>query len=114
MSSACGMHARSPLRLPCSASGPSQPSACGKPVCGSPVRIQVDLGSLRRIRWHEYVVRFVLGGAVTVATGLIAKAYGPVVGGLFLAFPAIFPASATLLDKHEREEKSKAGFPNTI
>jgi hypothetical protein len=78
------------------------------------VRIQVDLGSLRQIKWHEYVVRFLLGGAVTVATGLIAKAYGPVVGGLFLAFPAIFPASATLLDKHEREKKSKAGFPNTI
>jgi hypothetical protein len=32
--------------------------------------------------------------------GLIAARFGPVVGGLFLAFPAIFPASATLIEKH--------------
>jgi hypothetical protein len=55
-----------------------------------------------------------LGGLVTVATGLVAKAFGPVIGGLFLAFPAIFPASATLLDKHEREKKQKAGIQRTI
>ena len=34
----------------------------------------------------------------------------PVVGGLFLAFPAIFPASATLIEKHGRERKEKAGL----
>ena len=34
-------------------------------------------------------------------TGLIAHRYGPLVGGLFLAFPAILPASVTLLQKHE-------------
>jgi hypothetical protein len=78
------------------------------------MKIQIDLASLRRIQWHEYVVRFLLGGAITVITGLIAKACGPVVGGLFLAFPAIFPASATLLDKHERAKKRKAGIPATI
>jgi hypothetical protein len=31
-------------------------------------------------------------------------------GGLFLAFPAIFPASATLIDKHEKEKKERAGL----
>ena len=30
-----------------------------------------------------------------------------------MAFPAIFPASATLLDKHEWEKKRKAGIPVT-
>jgi hypothetical protein len=30
---------------------------------------------------------------------------------LFLAFPAIFPASATLIEKHVRERKEKAGLP---
>jgi hypothetical protein len=33
------------------------------------------------------------------------------IGGLFLAFPAIFPASATLIEKHVRERKEKAGLP---
>ena len=48
---------------------------------------------------------------MTVAAGLIAARFGPVIGGLFLAFPAIFPASATLIEKHVRERKEKAGLP---
>src|ERR1700735_591655 len=74
------------------------------------MRITVDLSALKRTRWYEYALRFFFGGVVTVATGLIAKRYGPVVGGLFLAFPAIFPASATLVQKHETEKKRKAGI----
>jgi hypothetical protein len=38
---------------------------------------------------------------------MVAKALGPVIGGLFLAFPAIFPASATLIEKHERQKKDR-------
>jgi hypothetical protein len=34
------------------------------------------------------------GGICTVGAGLIAKPYGAGIGRLFLAFPAIFPASA--------------------
>jgi Protein of unknown function (DUF3147) len=78
------------------------------------MRIQIDLSSLRRTQWHEYLTRFLIGGSITVITGLIAKNFGPVVGGLFLAFPAIFPATATLVDKHERDKKREAGIPVTI
>jgi len=60
-------------------------------------------------RWQEYALRFVAGGAITAAAGLIAKEFGPGIGGLFLAFPAIFPASATLVEKHERERKEEEG-----
>src|SRR4029077_19299531 len=77
------------------------------------MRIRFNLSSLRSIRWHEYAMRFLLGGAVTVVTGLVARHYGPVVGGLFLAFPAIFPAGATLIEKHEREKKCRAGILHT-
>ena len=74
------------------------------------MRIEVDLSALRRTRWQEYALRFFFGGAVTVAAGLLAKGYGPVFGGLFLAFPAIFPASATLVQKHETQKKENAGI----
>jgi hypothetical protein len=47
---------------------------------------------------------------MTVIAGLIASRLGPVVGGLFLAFLAIFPASATLIEKHVREHKDRAGM----
>jgi hypothetical protein len=76
--------------------------------------IKIDLSSLRRTKWHDYVVRLLLGGAMTVVTGLIARRFGPAVGGLFLAFPAIFPASATLLDRDQREKKRKAGIPVSL
>jgi hypothetical protein len=76
--------------------------------------IKVDFSSLRQVEWHEYLIRFVLGGMVTVLTGLIAKEFGPVTGGLFLALPAIFPASATLLEKHERDKKRRAGIAFTL
>ena len=74
------------------------------------MRIEFHISALRRTRWHEYALRFFFGGAITVAAGLIAKGYGPVFGGLFLAFPAIFPASATLVQKHETEKKRRAGM----
>lgn len=51
---------------------------------------------------------------ITVLTGVIAHRFGPAIGGLFLAFPAIFPASASLIDKHQREKKERAGVAGTI
>jgi hypothetical protein len=41
---------------------------------------------------------------------LIAKHFGPVAGGLFLAFPAIFPSTASLVEKHVKEKRLKAGL----
>ena len=78
-----------------------------------PYGIEITLEGLRGTRWSDFALRFVLGGVVTAAAGVIAKLYGPVIGGLFLAFPAIFPASATLIEKHEKMKKAKAGFDGT-
>jgi|SRR5579872_1315934 len=70
--------------------------------------VKFQLSALRRTRWYEVALRVLFGGLATVATGIIAKSYGPVVGGLFLAFPAIFPATATLVEKHVKEKKQRA------
>jgi hypothetical protein len=72
--------------------------------------VRLNLSVLRQTKWYEIVLRFLFGGLATVATGLIAKSFGPVVGGLFLAFPAIFPATATLVEKHVKEKKRVAGI----
>jgi Protein of unknown function (DUF3147) len=69
--------------------------------------IEVNLSSLKETKLREYAVRFFFGGLCTVLAGLIAKRFGPGVGGLFLAFPAIFPASASLIEDHERKRKAK-------
>ena len=71
--------------------------------------IRIDWSSLKETRPHEYAMRFVFGGTVTALAGLIANHYGPAVGGLFLAFPAIFPAAASLIQSHEKQRKAKIG-----
>jgi hypothetical protein len=78
------------------------------------MQIKVKISSLRQTRWYEYAIRFALGGIATAITGVIAKSFGSQVAGLFLAFPAIFFASATLVEKHERERKEKIGFPGRV
>jgi Protein of unknown function (DUF3147) len=72
--------------------------------------VHADWSGLRQSHWYEYAVRFVLGGSATVIAGLIGERWGPDVGGLFLAFPVIFCASATLIEKHERERKQRLGL----
>ena len=78
------------------------------------MRITADLSALTRTRWYEYASRFIFGGVMTGVAGFIAKKYGPVIGGLFLAFPAIFPAGATLIEKHEQQRKQQAGEHGTL
>ena len=77
------------------------------------MQIKIDISVLRETKWSDYAIRFLFGGIVTAAAGLIAKKFGPSVGGLFLAFPAIFPASATLIEKNAKEEKRKVGLNGT-
>ena len=77
------------------------------------MRIGLDVSSIQHLRWRDYAVRFVFGGIVTALTGLIAGRYGPGVAGLFLAFPAIFPAGATLIEKQQREKKRRVGLDGT-
>ena len=72
--------------------------------------VKIDISALWSSKWQEYAIRFFFGGFATVVAGLIAKQYGPALGGLFLAFPAIAPATATLLDQHEKQAKQKAGM----
>jgi hypothetical protein len=72
--------------------------------------VKLSPAALKQTRWYEYVVRFVLGGGATVLAGTIGNAFGVEAGGLFLALPAIFCASATLIERHERRKKEKAGL----
>jgi Protein of unknown function (DUF3147) len=69
--------------------------------------IHVSLATLKQMRWKELVLRFCLGGAITATAGIIAMKFGPVIGGLFLAFPAILPATLTLVENHEVQREAK-------
>ena len=74
------------------------------------MNISVSLSGLAQTKPLEFALRFVFGGIVTALAGLIATEFGPVIGGLFLAFPSIFPATATLIEKHEAKKKKQEGI----
>jgi hypothetical protein len=77
------------------------------------MRIEANMAALKDTRPHQYALRFLFGGLCTVLAGLIAKRFGPGIGGLFLAFPAIFPAGASLIEEHEERKKQKANLDGT-
>ncbi len=77
------------------------------------MKIHVELNVVQQTKWYEYALRFLFGGLITATAGIIAKKFGPEIGGLFLAFPAIFPASATLIEKHEKEKKARRQLNGT-
>ena len=54
----------------------------------------------------DYLMRFAFGAAISLAAGVIGMKFGPVVGGIFLGFPAILPASLTLIEKKEGRQEA--------
>jgi Protein of unknown function (DUF3147) len=78
------------------------------------MRVRADFSALKQTNRYQMGIRFLCGGLATAATGIIAKKFGPVIGGLFLAFPAILPASTTLIEKHEKQRKRRAGLHGEV
>lgn len=48
---------------------------------------------------RTYAIRFGFGAAISVVAAIVSLLLGPVAGGVFLAFPAILPATLTLLER---------------
>jgi hypothetical protein len=78
------------------------------------MRIGFNSSALKELKWHEAIVRFALGAFITAAAGAIATIFGPSVGGLFLAFPAILPATLTLVAGHQEERKAALGLNGQV
>jgi hypothetical protein len=68
--------------------------------------IGTQLEKLRELRARDLIVRFVLGAITSAVAGSLAILFSPIVGGVFLAFPAILAASLTLIA--EEEDKGEA------
>lgn len=70
-------------------------------------RPRLDDGSLRSIRPHEYVIRFLFGAGVALVAALIGQLATVRAGGILLAFPAILPATLTLIQKKEGRRRAQ-------
>jgi hypothetical protein len=61
----------------------------------------IELDKVGSLRPRDYLIRFALGACVSIGAGVIAQTVGARFGGVFLAFPAILPASLTLIEEKE-------------
>jgi hypothetical protein len=76
--------------------------------------IGINIAKLREGTPTEYLTRFLFGGAITVVAALIARHYGPILGGLFLAFPGIFAPGLSMTEEHAIERKASRGANGTL
>lgn len=67
---------------------------------------EVDAGALAGHSFMDYALRFAFGAAISLVAGLIGLKLGPAAGGVFLGFPAILPASLTLIQRKEGREQA--------
>lgn len=69
--------------------------------------IGFSLRSVREIRARDLAIRLTFGATMSAVAAVAAIVVGPRFGGLFLAFPAILPATLTLIEKQEHKKKAK-------
>jgi nicotinamide-nucleotide amidase len=81
---------------------------------GADPGIGADASKLKEGALREHAIRFGFGAAVSVTAAIIGKLFGAHVGGLFLAFPAILPATLTLLEKHQGTEQAVADVRGSV
>ena len=67
-----------------------------------------DWSKLRKASPSELLIRFVFGGGIALVAAISGSVFGPRFGGLFLAFPAVLPATLTLIEKKEGTTKAWA------
>ncbi|HKV30478.1 MAG TPA: DUF3147 family protein [Candidatus Dormibacteraeota bacterium] len=67
-----------------------------------------DWSKLSKTHPPELLIRFVFGGGIALVSALAGSLVGPRFGGLFLAFPAVLPATLTLIEKKEGTAKAWA------
>jgi hypothetical protein len=58
----------------------------------------LNLRGLKEKRLRDYTVRFAFGASISLMAALLSLKY-QLFGGMFLAFPAILPASLTLVER---------------
>jgi len=59
-------------------------------------------------------LRFVFGFVISVGAALIGMRFGQRFGGLFLAFPAILPASLTLIEEREGDNPASISATGAV
>lgn len=68
---------------------------------------RLDAKKIKEARPRDLGYRFLAGGMTSVAAGVVTLLFGPRVGGILLAFPAILAASLTLIEEQEDSAEAR-------
>jgi hypothetical protein len=55
----------------------------------------------------KYLTRFVFGAGIAAAAAVVGAEFGPRIGGILLAFPAMLPATLTLIEHKQGRHEAK-------
>jgi len=69
--------------------------------------IGAQVEKVRHLRSRDLVVRFIFGAITSAVAGSLSILFSPIVGGVFLAFPAILAASLTLIAEEEDRKEAR-------
>jgi uncharacterized membrane protein (GlpM family) len=64
-------------------------------------------GSLHDLPAKDLMIRFVFGATISAVAAVVSLAAGSRSGGVLLAFPAILPATLTLIERNQSERKAE-------
>lgn len=73
----------------------------GEPLAG------ISSSGLHDVRPRHLVIRFAFGATVSAVAAVLALVVDPRFAGIFLAFPAILPATLTLIEEEESTQEAK-------
>jgi hypothetical protein len=62
---------------------------------------------LKEVGASDLVVRFAFGALISVVAAVVSLRWNAKAGGMFLAFPAILPATLTLIEKKQSKREAE-------
>jgi hypothetical protein len=66
----------------------------------------VEPAHLKRHGPSDYLMRFAFGAGISAAAAIAGTVFGAKIGGVLLAFPAILPASLTLIERKDGRQQA--------
>ena len=70
-------------------------------------RPDVEPEKVSHVRARDLGYRFVAGALTSIIAGVLTIVFGPRIGGVMLAFPAILAASLTLIEEQEDSAEAR-------
>ncbi len=73
-----------------------------------------EASAIGRHSLTDYGVRFAFGAGIALVAAILGLLFGPKLGGVFLGFPAILPASLTLIEKKDGKRQAAVDAAGAI